>query len=110
MTAYARLFLQTGTLRSLDNINGFPYEGILTTCIVLLDEPNFCLKYVEDFKELFAGQSFQAKKKYLSPQTLYTQLFIMLSNKTNIFNMDDPIWKVRTERFFMYVDSNPQNS
>lgn len=95
MSSFASLFILVGTLRSLDSLNPFPFEGIINTKITILDELNFTPKYTEDFKELLAGQTFAVKVKYLAPQLLHPQPITISSNNTNVFNMDEDFWKCR---------------
>lgn len=101
MFSYCSLFICVGSLRSLDGSSGFPFEKLLTTRIVMFDEPNFATKYTDDFKELLAGQTFDCAKKYKTPQHLHSQPFIILSNNPTIFDMRDDIWIVRIKKYIV---------
>lgn len=80
MESLASLFLLVGKMERLNSNNQFPFQSIPNKKIILMDEARIPKEYINDFKELLAGQSISANIKHQAATITQPVPFILLSN------------------------------
>lgn len=95
----ANLFILVGNIKNLKAGGQFPFQDVLGKRILFLDELDIPDSFVEDFKDIFAGQPMLANKKHVNATHSHYPAVIVLSNKGNIIKMEDPVWSTRVYKF-----------
>lgn len=90
------LFITVGYVKSIDQANAFPFQGLIGKKIALLDEFHVPKDYIDEFKELFSGESLPVNMKYskLLQQTTPMPFFALSNDPPNV-DLTDVIWESR---------------
>lgn len=99
LRSLANLFLLVGYIKNLQGKGQFPFQDLYGNRILFLDEIVLLPCYLDDFKEIFAGQSFMINIKFKAPDVTYPCPCIVLSNGPNVIDMTDTIWSSRVNEF-----------
>lgn len=87
MLALAQLFILVGQIKNLQGGGTFRFQDITNVRVIFLDELTLPNEYVNDFKEICAGQSMHVNKKFKDMQETRPVPVILLTNNPNLCDL-----------------------